>query len=172
MKLISFGVFLSAVLTIVFEYWNRQFVWLFKPLTMIFIIALAWMCGERKFFYLWAILVGLVFSLFGDIFLIVPQTYFVFGLISFLFAHIFYAAAFFKASEGRFKFVSLTAFFVGIFILALNYPGIPPLLKIPAIVYAAGISLMFCFAINFYLAKKSPKALFALSGAFLFILSD
>lgn len=172
MKTISVLVIISAVLTIFFEYQNRQLIWLFKPLTMIFIIGLTWFYSERKFFYLWATLVGLIFSLLGDVFLIVPQTYFVFGLISFLFAHIFYAAAFFKASEGEFKFISLLGFIVGILILKLNYAGIPDALKIPATVYAMGISLMFSFAINFYLTKKTPKALFALSGAFFFILSD
>lgn len=172
MKLLTLAALLSAILTIFFEYFNRQFIWIFKPLTVIFIIVLTWIYGERKFFYLWAILSGLVFSLAGDLFLIVPETYFVFGLISFLFAHIFYAVAFFKAGGGKFKLVSLTAFFVGITILALNYAGIPEALKIPASIYAMGISLMLCSAINFYLTKKTPKALFALSGAIFFIISD
>lgn len=163
---------ISAVLTILFEYQNRQLLWIFKPLTMIFIIGLAWIYGERKFFYLWAILAGLVFSLIGDIFLIIPEIYFVFGLMSFLFAHIFYTIAFFKAGGCKFNFFSLTAFIIGIIILKLNYEGVPEALKIPVIVYAAAISLMLCFAFNFYLTKKTPKALFALSGAFLFVVSD
>lgn len=172
MKLISFSVIISAVLTIFFEYYNRQFLWLFKPLTLIFIIGLAHIYSGRKFFYPWAILVGLLFSLIGDVFLIVPQTYFIFGLVSFLFAHIFYATAFFKAGEGEFKVASLAAFLIGLLILALNYAGVPDALKIPVIVYAGAISLMLCFALNFYLTKKTPKALFALSGAFLFVVSD
>lgn len=172
MKLLSVLTFVSAILTILFEYTSRQFIWLFKPLTMLLIIGLAYVCSGRKFFYLWAILVGLVFSLIGDVFLIVPQTYFVFGLVSFLFAHIFYATAFFRAGEGKFNFASLAAFLIGAIILALNYAGVPDALKIPVIVYAAAISLMLCFALNFYLTKKTPEGLFALTGAFLFVVSD
>ena len=172
MKIISFFILISAILTIFFEYQSRQFIWLFKPLTMVLIIALAYIYSERKFFYLWAILVGLVFSLIGDVFLIVPQTYFVFGLISFLFAHIFYATAFFRAGEGKFKFASLSMFLIGFVILALNHAGVPDALKIPVVVYATAISLMLCFALNFYLTKKTPEAFFAFSGAFLFVVSD
>lgn len=172
MKLLSIFTFISAALTILFEYQSREFIWLFKPLTMLLIIGQAYVYSERRSFYLWAILVGLVFSLIGDVFLIVPQSYFVFGLISFLFAHIFYAAAFFRAGEGKFEFASLSSFLIGFIILALNYAGVPAALKIPVIVYATAISLMLCFALNFYLTKKTPEALFALSGAFLFVVSD
>lgn len=172
MKILSLFTLLSAVLTIFFEYQNRQLVWLFKPLTMVLIIGIAYLFSERKFFYLWTILVGLVFSLIGDIFLIVPQLYFVFGLLSFLFAHIFYTAGFIKASEGKFKIVSLATFLVGFLILGLNYAGVSEALKIPVIVYATAISLMLCFALNFYLTKKTPKSLYAFSGAFLFVVSD
>jgi uncharacterized membrane protein YhhN len=172
MKIISLFIMLSAILTIFFEYQNRQFIWLFKPLTMILIIGLAYIYSERKFFYLWAILVGLVFSLIGDVFLIVPQTYFVFGLISFLLAHIFYATAFFRAGGGKFNFVSLSMFLIGFVILVLNYAGVPDALKIPVVVYATAISLMLCFALNLYLTKKTPEAFFAFSGAFLFVVSD
>lgn len=172
MKYVSVLTLISAVLTIFFEYQNRQFVWVFKPLTMVLIIVMAHIYSARKFFYLWAILVGLVFSLIGDVFLIVPQTYFVFGLLSFLFAHIFYTAAFFKAGEGKFNLASLATFLIGFLILALNYGGVPAALKIPVIVYATAISLMLCFALNFYLTKKTPQSLFALAGAFLFVVSD
>lgn len=171
-KIISGLVLVSALLTVFFEYFNRQFVWLFKPLTMILVIALVWRFGTRRFFYLWAVLVGLIFSLIGDVFLIVPEKFFVWGLLSFLFAHIFYCVAFLKAGAGKFNPLSLIAFVVGGIILKLNYAGVPEALKIPVIVYAAAISLMLSFALNFYLTQKSPKALFALSGAFLFVVSD
>lgn len=172
MKILSLLIVFSAALTIFFEYQNRQMVWLFKPLTMVMIIGTAYIYSERKFFYLWAISVGLVFSLIGDVFLIVPQTYFIFGLVSFLFAHIFYTAAFLRAGKGKFSFVSLSAFLVGFFILASIYSGVSESLKIPVIVYATAISLMLCFALNFYLTKKTPESLYALSGAFLFVVSD
>src|SRR5215213_1970443 len=171
MKILSFLTFLCAVLTIYFDYQDKRFVYFFKPLTMIFIIALAWFYGERKGFYRWAILAGFVFSLVGDTFLINPQN-FVFGLASFLVAHLCYVAAFSKAGAGKFNAVSLAAYLVGFAIFMLISGGVPENLKVPVVVYALAISTMLGAALNFYLTQKTPKAVFALSGAMFFVLSD
>lgn len=172
MKILSLLTFLAAALTIYFDYEDKRFVYFFKPLTMIFIIALAWFCGgERKGFYFWAILSGFVFSLVGDTLLINPEN-FVLGLASFLVAHLFYIAAFFKAGEGKFALVSLAAYAVGFAIFALVSGGVPESLKIPVAVYALAISTMLGAALNFYLTQKTPPAVFALTGAMFFVLSD
>lgn len=171
MRLLSGAVFLSAVLTIFFEYANRQAVWIFKPLTMIFIIAAVLIYGEKKSSFTRTILAGLIFSLFGDVFLI-PKDYFLYGLISFLIAHIFYTAAFYREGRGRFNPLSLTSFIFGLLIILTVYKDISQSLKIPVIIYATAISLMLCFAMNLYLTKKNSRALFAFAGAFLFVISD
>lgn len=173
MKILSLLTFLAAVATIYFDYHDKRFVYFFKPLTMIFIIALAWFygSGERKGFYRRAILAGFVFSLVGDTFLINPQN-FVFGLASFLVAHLCYIAAFFKAGEGKLNPVSPAAYLVGFAIFMLISGGVPESLKIPVVVYALAISTMLGAAINFYLTRKTPPSLFALAGAIFFVLSD
>jgi uncharacterized membrane protein YhhN len=171
MKILSLLTFLSAVLTIYFDYQDKRFVYFFKPATMIFIIALAWFCGERKGFYRWAILAGFIFSLVGDTFLINAQN-FVFGLASFLVAHLCYIAAFFKAGEREFKPLSLSAYVVGFAIFWLVAAGVPENLKIPVAFYALAISTMLGAALNFYLTQKTPQAVFALTGATFFVLSD
>jgi uncharacterized membrane protein YhhN len=172
MKILSLLTFLCAVLTIYFDYADKRFVYFFKPLTMIFIIALAWFYGgERKGFYRWAVLAGFVFSLVGDTFLINPQN-FVFGLASFLVAHLCYIAAFSKAGEGKFNLISLAAYPVGFAIFMLVSGGVPENLKIPVVVYSLAISTMLGAALNFYLAQKTPRAVFALTGAIVFVLSD
>jgi len=171
MKILSLLTFLSAVLTIYFDYQDKRFVYFFKPATMIFIIALALAYGERKGFYRWAILAGFVFSLAGDTFLISAQN-FVFGLASFLVAHLCYSAAFFKAGAGKFNSLSLIAYPVGLIIFLLIAGGVPENLKLPVVVYALAISTMLGAALNFYLAQKTPKAIFALAGAMFFVLSD
>ncbi|HEY0049079.1 MAG TPA: lysoplasmalogenase [Pyrinomonadaceae bacterium] len=171
MKILSLLAFISAVLTIYFDYQDKRFVYLFKPATMIFIIALAWFCGERKGFYRRAILAGFVFSLVGDTFLINAQN-FVFGLASFLVAHFCYVAAFYKAGAGKLKPVSLSAYPVGLAIFMLVSGGVPENLKIAVGVYALAISTMLGAALNFYLTQKTPTALFALAGAAFFVLSD
>lgn len=171
MKILSLLTFVSAVLTIYFDYQDKRFVYFFKPLAMILIIILAQVYGERKGFYRWAILAGFVFSLAGDTFLINPQN-FVFGLAGFLVAHLCYVAAFFKAGEGKFNPLSLFAYAVGLIIFLLISSGVPENLQIPVVVYALAISTMLDAALNFYLTQKSPKAVFALSGAMFFVLSD
>jgi uncharacterized membrane protein YhhN len=117
------------------------------------------------------ILAGLVFSLAGDVFLINPQN-FVFGLASFLIAHLFYIAAFASAARGRFKPVSAGAFLFGAAMLWLIWGGVPAGLQIPVIFYALAISAMLASAFNFHLARKAPESAFAFSGAFLFVASD
>jgi uncharacterized membrane protein YhhN len=171
MKILSLLTFLFAVLTIYFDYQDKRFVYFFKPATMIFIIALARFYGERKGFYAWAILAGFVFSLVGDTLLINPQN-FVFGLASFLAAHVCYIAAFFRAGAGKFNPLSLFAYPVGFAIFTLISGGVPENLKIPVVVYALAISTMLGAALNFRLTQKTQPALFALSGAAFFVLSD
>jgi uncharacterized membrane protein YhhN len=171
MKILSLLTFVSAVLTIYFDYQDKRFVYVFKPLTMILIIALAQIYGAKKGFYRWAILAGFAFSLAGDTFLINPQN-FVFGLASFLVAHLCYIAAFFKASEGKFNRLSVLAYLVGLAIYTLVAGGVPENLKLPVALYALAISTMLGAALNFYLAQKTPQAIFALSGAMFFVLSD
>lgn len=171
MKILSVLTFLAAALTIYFEYFDRRWVYLLKPLTLVFIISIVWFYGTAKGFYRWTILAGLVFSLVGDVLLINPQN-FVFGLTSFLVAHLFYIAAFFKAAEGKFNPLSLVAFAIGAGMLWLIYGGVPDRLKIPVVFYALAISTMLSAALNFYLTKKAPESLFAFSGAFLFVISD
>lgn len=171
MKLLSFSTFVCAALTIYFEYDDRRFIYLYKPATLVFIIALVWFYGERQGFYRWAILGGLMFSLAGDVFLINPQN-FVFGLVSFLVAHLFYVTAFAKAGAGRFNPLAPGAYLIGGALFLLIAGGVPAGLKIPVIIYALAISTMLAAAVNFYLTKKTPESDFALSGAALFVLSD
>ena len=171
MKILSGLTFISAFLTIYFEYFDRRFVYLFKPLTMVFIVSIVWFYGASRGFYKWLILSGLVFSLVGDTLLINPQN-FVFGLASFLIAHLFYIAAFFKAQEGKFNPISLSGFVIGALMLWFIYNGVSENLKLPVVFYALAISTMLCAAFNFYLTKKAPESLFAFSGAFLFVISD
>ena len=171
MKLLSFSTLIFAAVTIYFEYYNRQLLWVFKPATILLIIALAWVYGEKRGFYRWAILAGLVFSLIGDIFLINPQTYFIQGLLSFFLAHLCYIFAFYKSSE-KFNLLSLTAFIVGILILVSVFAGVPDNLKIAVIFYTLAISTMLCFATNFWLTKGNTRSLDAICGATLFVISD
>src|ERR1041384_5570246 len=85
----------SSLLTIVGQYRSRGLVYVFKPLSTGLIIALALTAHEpatAQYYHL--VLAGLVFSLAGDVFRMLPQDRFVAGLVSFLIAHLFYIVAF------------------------------------------------------------------------------
>ncbi|WP_025026713.1 lysoplasmalogenase [Caldalkalibacillus mannanilyticus] len=86
-------VLLSAVgyLSVIWKK-HRGLKYLLKPLTMVFIILIA-LFHAQDAFGLW-ILIGLLFSVLGDIFLMLPKDRFIQGLISFFFAHVSYILAF------------------------------------------------------------------------------
>lgn len=71
--------------------------YLLKPATMLLIIALAiYGSGLETTFAKWVV-IALIFSLFGDIFLMFENRWFIHGLISFFIAHIFYIIAFWNS---------------------------------------------------------------------------
>ncbi|NIN65212.1 MAG: lysoplasmalogenase, partial [Anaerolineae bacterium] len=67
----------------------------FKPLTTFLILLMALVSpGATTSLYRGAIVLGLAFSLVGDVFLMLPSDRFLLGLISFLLAHMAYIGAF------------------------------------------------------------------------------
>jgi len=91
----------SAALTIAAKY--RRSTWMeysFKPLTTCLIIAIALLAADPvSTQYKALIVLGLVASLAGDVFLMLPDR-FLPGLVSFLVAHLLYIAAFVTADYG------------------------------------------------------------------------
>jgi uncharacterized membrane protein YhhN len=85
----------SAALTIRAEHRNaRRAVYLFKPLTTVLVLALAATAPQPVWRgYQALVCAGLLFSLAGDVFLMLPRDRFVAGLASFLIAHLFYVAS-------------------------------------------------------------------------------
>ncbi|WP_374712572.1 lysoplasmalogenase [Symbiobacterium terraclitae] len=73
---------------------NRPLRYLFKPGTMVLIIALAATALPDAGVSGGLVLAGLLFSLAGDIFLVLPKGRFLAGLVSFFAAHVLYIAAF------------------------------------------------------------------------------
>ncbi len=68
---------------------RRSAVYVFKPLTMLFVLSLALQSSaSTSTLYAWMIVVGLLFSLAGDILLMLPSDRFAAGLASFLVAHV------------------------------------------------------------------------------------
>jgi uncharacterized membrane protein YhhN len=165
---------ISAILHIWAEYHGPPLqIYVFKPLTMIFILIIALSRAKESLsFYAYAIIAGLLCSVAGDVFLMLPSDRFVAGLVSFLIAHLFYIAAFTMGRPLRFPLWSLTLFALyGVFIYGILYPHLGDM-KIPVLVYVLVILGMGWRAWERWTDTRMKTALFAFVGAMLFILSD
>ncbi|MBI4763488.1 MAG: lysoplasmalogenase [Deltaproteobacteria bacterium] len=121
----------------------RVLIYVFKPLTMVFIVAVALigMKGDRKFYGTF-VLLGLLFSLLGDILLMLPSNLFVQGLVSFLIAHLFYILAFSKGRNLRLKTLSWLPFLLlGVLIYGFMLPSLGEM-TIPVLFYMIVILTM------------------------------
>lgn len=135
-------------------------------------IAVAILSGAWASIYGRLILLGLVFSWFGDMFLVgTSQLAFLSGLSAFLLAHIAYVAAFIAHGYNRrwvwFAVVPVTAIAIGVF--TWLEPHTPVNLAIPVRAYIVVISMMVIFAIG---TRGRGGSILIVSGAILFFLSD
>jgi uncharacterized membrane protein YhhN len=177
LPVVSLTVLLSARLTIAAHYLrpNRPTLfYIFKPLTTILILVVALLPGTfLSDPYARAISLGLLFSLFGDIWLMLPGNRFLFGLVSFLLAHICYIFAFLPgAPAGGFPWAVLPFLIIGGSLLGYLWPALSPSLKAAVSLYVAVIVAMVALAVNRAVGRFSTDTLFAAIGALLFLASD
>ena len=166
----------SAVLAIRAHYvgaGGRRQVYLFKPLTTALILTLAVLTPSADPRYQAAIAVGLVLSLAGDVFLMLPRDRFLPGLVSFLLAHIAYLIAFTSGQGSEAAVGPFIAYgIVGAAIFALLWPGLSRRLRVPVAVYVVVITLMAGVALARWLELGDRHALAAALGAAFFVVSD
>ena len=136
---------------------------------MLAIILMAFLNSSSPMsFYQQAILVGLIFSTVGDVFLINDKKFFVHGLISFLLGHLCFIAAFY--SSPNFPSVIFYLIYVAFFLIVLwKHLG---KLKAPVIVYAVTIAAMSWLAFSRYFEANDGKTLLAFLGSISFVASD
>lgn len=126
------------------------------------------------------LLLALVFSWIGDVVLLFAdkgELYFIFGLVSFLIAHILFIYLFIKQEAYKTPnkaLFGLGVLFVAGYLFAMLTVLFPTLgdLKIPVSVYAFTISLMLVMAIRGGLTWRNPMNLLILNGAVSFVVSD
>jgi alkylglycerol monooxygenase len=152
-----------------------------KPLVMaiaiIFVASRAYSMGEtgQNTMQTKALLIGaLVFSLGGDVFLMLPGDYFIPGLASFLVAHGFYIACF---SRGQSWFANrralLIVFAFGIGMYGLLWSNLPDAaLKVAVAAYVSVICLMASQAISRATELQTSASRWVAAGACIFMLSD
>lgn len=148
----------------------RTGIYVFKPLTMVFILGIVFW-STRPSRYRTLIGMGLICSLAGDIFLMLPGKWFLHGLISFLIAHLWYILAFHTGKSMRKALLSATPFAIfGFLVFAFLAPGLRQF-AVPVAFYIAVILAMGWQAWHRW-CQGIRGAGFALIGAFLFIASD
>jgi len=144
-----------------------------KPIPMICLMGLVTLWAPASF-YRMAILVGFVFSLGGDIFLMPPLGIFLGGLGSFLIGHICYIAAFSSGGVPLRPVRVIPFLLFGVPIAAYLYPGLSAADRIPVIIYMCVILTMgWRAAARIGHGGENRSAQWAgLIGAVVFIISD
>jgi uncharacterized membrane protein YhhN len=164
---------LSAALHLRAEYLGPRYqVYVFKPLTMVFILLIALQARWPDFSsYKVAIVAGLLFSLAGDVFLMLPSDRFIAGLVSFLVAHLFYIAAFTSGTGFGLSWRALPCALYGLLIFSILAPHLGKM-KLPVAVYMVVILVMAWQAWERWGQTGQSTALLAFLGAVLFVVSD
>lgn len=145
---------------------NRTGVFVFKPLLMPLLLVVAYQSGVKsKMLY-----PALIFSFLGDVFLMFSgENYFIYGLGSFLLAHIFYIFSF--GVKRKYNIITSLLFLIysSVFFY-LIYPNLNGGLLIPVLVYCIVLTLMGITA--WHRGMEDKQLLFFGLGAILFIISD
>lgn len=145
---------------------------LFIPVATVLVIAIA-AIGARGGLdaYRRFVIVALVASLAGDIMLTLPNDRFVFGLMAFLVAHVFYAVAFTRdGGFGTSPATGLPLLALGVIATSLLWPTLGPL-RIPVAAYVASVLVMAWQALERNRLAAHDGAWWAAVGATLFVAS-
>jgi len=167
-------IILSGLLHITGQYLKiTSLKYIFKPLTTALIILLAFQFDLGNYtIYKTLILIGLVFSLMGDVFLMLPKDRFIAGLVSFLVAHLLFIGAMVSGLGPFYAWIPFIP--IAVYMIILLWILLPKTGKmtVPVLVYALVIMLFLWQAAGraWYLAGDSSSNAFF--GAVLFVISD
>ena len=161
------------------SHWKR-IRWVTKPATLVLLIAWFTQIGHWQGPLLW-FGIGLVFSLAGDILLMLPDRFFLPGLVAFLMTHLFYIVGYWQRPVQLTWVAAPLVLLVGLVFWLLtrqiraglrqrHETGMIP----PVMVYATILSLMWLSALFNLLRPgwQATPAILASIGAGLFFLSD
>lgn len=125
-----------------------------------------------------AIALGLAFAIGGDFFLMLPQDYFMAGLICFLLTHCAYIYALLSDHAAFKPAVFLGFSVIAVLIITGLWNSLPDGMHIPVAIYAAALALMAALALNramnMTIADRNTKqaAKIAAFGGIFFVISD
>jgi uncharacterized membrane protein YhhN len=151
-----------------------------KPGVMLVLLVWLWQASGFSGSLIWFGL-GLVFSMAGDIFLMLPRERFIAGLVAFLLAHVAYVVGFNQTPTafnlaGFVLAVLVTLVFLRVYrriAAGLDASG-QAALKTPVLIYSLVISVMLLSALLTLAADtwQAGAAILVSAGALLFFLSD
>ncbi len=172
--LFLFILIVSGSLYLAGHYLNKPILkYIFKPFTTILILFFAFMqLPDVSVQYKLYILIGLLLSLIGDIFLLWPEKRFIHGLAAFLLAHVLFILAMISDFGPYYDWQYLIP--IALYMVIFLWIILPKSGKfvIPVIVYSLVLMLFFWEAAGraVYLAESSSMQ--AMFGATLFVASD
>ncbi len=163
----------SGVAAIVADHKKRwKAIYLFRPLTLVLIIAVAALGQASGPAFKLRVLAGLALSLAGDIFMMLERKRFVEGLVAFLLAHLFYISAFLSVMRPRADLWTLLPLFIfASGMLTVLFPHLGRL-KVPVAFYIVVITVLAGLAIQRYVDLGGAPAFRAFLAALLFAASD
>jgi uncharacterized membrane protein YhhN len=147
--------------------------YVFKPLTTLLILAMALRLPAEPAAYRRWIVAGLQLSTLGDVFLMLPFDGFVFGLGSFLLAHLAYLVALRqRGGWWRVRWPLLAYAVVASLVFARLWPGLPDELTLPVIVYVIALAGMAAQATSVWREHRRAATCIAAVGGAFFVASD
>lgn len=151
----------------------RDVVYVAKPVTTLALFAIASRTVDPVSpDYRTLISIGLLASLAGDVFLMLPDDRFLLGLGCFFVAHMLYIAAFATTGGGlREPAVAVVIAAIAAAVLAYMWPGLGDL-RIAVLVYSIAIATMAWQAIARWRNVTGESAALAATGAMSFLVSD
>lgn len=172
-KMLSFAIMVSAIIAIIYrQQKNNKMFSVFKPLTTILIIILAFVIYKQSSnTYTSLMIVSLFFALVGDIFLI-SKKYFLPGLSSFLIAHIVFTVGFTSLFGFSWEIIPILVLIVfGAVFFNLLRKNLHKF-TIPVIIYITVILLMNWQAIGLIFHDQSMVFIGIAVASLLFTISD
>ena len=155
---------------------------IFKPMLMPILMLFVFVNSKLSSSFSKLIFFALLFSGFGDVFLMPYVDNFMLGLASFLIAHIFYIVAFIKGNnliEGVKKSIKSTvvlllAYSALVYVLVTNMLAVETdvVMILAVVVYASVITLMVLSTFSLYANNASLETKLMMIGAILFMFSD
>ncbi|MET1258673.1 lysoplasmalogenase [Flagellimonas sp. DF-77] len=153
------------------DHFDSEWYAISKPLTTILIIVLPFLGNEVDTKFRRTLFLALCFCLLGDI-LLLKNAYFVFGLGSFLIAHVCFAKGFIGlAGFQRNPGIAVVLLLIGIGLYTWLYPDLGAL-KYPVAAYVSVILFMAWQGIGIYVVEKTKAYALITLGTVLFLFSD